>query len=352
MMKERIHWIDITKGLLIILMVFGHIDNIAGDMGIDDHYLVKCAFFSSLYGCFFMQAFLILTGYTSNFERDASSFFKSLIKTILIPWFSFSILNQVYRMCTGNLDMFLEINTQRYFFLFEDFWFLHVIFFGKLLYYVLYRLFNKDTLRVVVLLIMMISGFIIFSLNPNPDLTYHDHNYLHYKDILCMTFFIWVGNYCRRKNVFEHIKGKTLLVIATLYLLGHAIRLVFRINGLDELLIAPVVISHGGNAISPVQVPAYLYYVILGSFTLFGIMQKLNTCKLLDYFGRNSLVVYCIHFIFLELYIPLIIHIIIPNGLVNAIIYIVIVLTLTLASCVPVIKLLSYKPFSFLIGKF
>lgn len=107
MASQRIHWIDATKGLLILLMVLGHIGNIAGSKGIDNTFLTKSMFFSSLYTCFFMQAFIMLSGYTSNFEKDFISFSKSLFKSIFIPWFSFSTICLLFRIILDGGGHFL-----------------------------------------------------------------------------------------------------------------------------------------------------------------------------------------------------------------------------------------------------
>ena len=226
---------------------------------------------------------------------------------------------------------FLTIDGQRYFFLIEDYWFLHVLFFGKLLYYFIYRFIRRDIFRVAILLAMMVCGFTIFAVHSDMPDTYHYSNYLHYKDLLCMIFFLWVGNYCRRKNLFEYIKG---------------------MKGLDELLIAPVIISHGGNAISPLQIPAYLYYVLLGSFLCFGIMYWINKCSLLEYFGRNSLVVYCMHFLFLGISVKVVNTILPPVNIISALLFIISSLGLVLLLCSVIIYLTKYKPFNYLIGKF
>lgn len=352
MANSRIAWIDATKGLLILLMVLGHISSIAGDHGVQNVYLTKCLFFSSLYVCFFMQAFLILTGYTSNFDKPVKEFFISLTKTVLVPWVSFSIISQLFRLLNGEGGAFLAINNQKFFFLIEDYWFLHVLFFGKIIYFVIYKMVKNDLVRAVLLLVMMVGGFSIFALYRDSEHTYHFSNYLHYKDTLCMTFFLWVGNYCRRKNVFDLLKGKYLLIIITLYLLGHALRMLFRVKGLDELMIAPVIISHGGNAVSPLQIPAYLYYVILGSFACFGLMQYLRKCSLMEYLGKNSLVVYCSHFIFLNIFVVLVNEFIPPVNIFSAIMYTVLVLTFCLLSCFALIYFTRFKPFNYLIGKF
>lgn len=200
---------------------------------------------------------------------------------------------------------------------------------------------------------MMVFGFYIFSIHSDSAGTYHFNNYLHYKDALCMTFFLWLGNFLRRNNLLIKMKEKKyILIIFALYTLGHLLRFIFRMKGIDELLIAPVVISHGGNALNPLQIPAYLYYVVLGSLLCFGIMQYIEKNRILEYFGRNSLVVYCVHFIFLELYVGIINSIVPPVGMLNAILFITIVFILSLLSCSVVIFIMRYKPLNYLIGKF
>lgn len=350
--NKRIHWIDATKGILILLMVLGHIPNFAGRQGIDNQYLNKCMFLGSLYSCFFMQAFIILTGYTSNFDKNVKDFVLSLIKTIFIPWIAFSLILQSFRLCNGGGNLFITIDGQQYFFLIEDYWFLHVLFFGKFIYYVIYKYVKSDLIRATILLIMMICGFSIFAFNRDIENSYHYYNYLHYKDSLCMCFFLWFGNYCRRKNVLRFTQGKYLIIILSLYLIGHIIRFVFRYNGIDEQTIAPVIISHGGNAISPLQIPAYIYYVVLGSLSCFGIMQYINNNKMLEYFGRNSLVVYCIHFIFLHIFISIVCTFIQPLDTIRSVLFILTTMLLCLLACMGATYLTRFKPFNYIVGKF
>lgn len=349
MQRPRIHWIDVTKGVLILLMVFGHVANIAGSQGIDVTFLNKCMFFSIFYTCFFMQAFIILSGYTSNFDKPLQDFFISNVKTVFIPWMVFSVLCHLYNMIVYGSGLFFVINGHKYFFLIEHFWFLQVLFFGKIIYWFLHKYINSDVIRAGVLLCMMLAGFSIFAMHDNVKETYHYCNYLHYKDLLCMVFFFWFGNYCRRKDVFKYLGGGYLLVCIALYLFGH---ILFRMKGLNELLITPVVLSHGGNAVNPLQIPAYLYYVILGSFSCFGIMKFINSNRFLEYFGKNSLVVYCVHFIFLDISIRMMNILLPPNSVLSALAFIVCTISLTLLGSTVFIHLTRIKPFNYLIGKF
>lgn len=108
----------------------------------------------------------------------------------------------------------------------------------------------------------------------------------------------------------------------------------------------------GGNAVSSLQIPAYLYYVILGSFACFGLMQYLKKSSVMEYFGKNSLVVYCSHFIFLNIFVELVNKYIPPVNIIGAIIYTVLALIFCLLSCFALVYFTRFKPFNYLIGKF
>lgn len=353
-MKERIHWIDVTKGILIILMVLGHIQVVSGDHGIDNSDLIRCIFFSGLWGCFFMQAFFVLTGYTTNFEKDFKSYFISNVRTLVVPWISFSIITRVLGHLLFNQPFYDEIGGVRYFFLIEDYWFIHALFFGKIAYYFIRKWVKLDVVRFSLLLVMTIVGFysISYFYSIGVDKPYHAYNYLHFKDFLCMTIFLWVGDYLKRKNLLEKLlKGKYYAFILFLFLLGNAFKFFSKTKGFEVPALTPVILSHGGNITSIIQVPAFLLYAITGSLSCFGIARLINKSSILEYFGKNSLVVYCIHFLFLDIYITLISSFLLPLGIINAILFTFIALIMTLISCIPFIKLLQYKPFSFIIGK-
>ena len=207
-MKERIHWIDIAKGVFIILMVLGHISNMSGSQGIDNTLLLKCIFFASLYGCFFMQGFFVLTGYTTNFEKSFKSYIISNIKLLVIPWLSFSIITRLLSHIVFNKPFVESITGDSYFFLFEDYWFIHALLFSKIAYFFIRKYLKTDLFRALVLLFMMVIGFysIVYYYRLGYENPYHVNNYFHYKDFLCMAFFLWVGDFIKRKELLKSIK--------------------------------------------------------------------------------------------------------------------------------------------------
>lgn len=351
-MKKRLHWIDICKGVLIILMVLGHISNIAGKHGIDDQDLKKCIFFASIYGVFFMQAFFILTGYTSNFEKAIHEYLISIGKTLVLPWFSFSLVMYIFR----GFDSWYVINNQHFFFLFEDFWFIHALVMSKIVYFFIRKYINKDLLRFTLLLGLTIIGFASFGAeaNGNYESYYHVNNYLHIKDFCCMCIFLWIGDYLRRSQKMDMLLDRriNIYIIISLYMLGHVIRIYTHFNGGEIPVLSPVVLSHGTNIISVYQIPAFLYFTIFGSLSCFSLCKILKNSNFFEYFGKHSMVVYCVHFLFLELFVDIISIVVYPSGLIHAAIFTFLVLMLTIGACACVNKILEHKPFCYIIGRF
>lgn len=347
--NNRIEWIDVCKGILILLMVWGHIPNISQGHNIDITYMSRFLVLMPYYVCWFMQAFFILTGFTTNFNIGGGVFVKKQIKSIIIPWFSFSIISRVFYVLYLDEGLFYNIDGLNYFFLIEDYWFLSALFFSKITFFFLQKTIKSDYLIGLVLIGLMTAGYfsiIMFKNVPNP---YHYYNYLHIKDFLCMVLFLWVGVLLKRYYVYHDIFFKVSVV-----LFGgmYVFRYLFTLFGVNNFIPTPVVISHYANIHSILQLPVYIFYVITGSFTMFYLVQKIKSLFILAYIGRNSLVIYCAHFVLLCVFIDLMYLMITPDGLFTSFLFLFSVLFFTLLSLVLIIKLLNYRPFSFLLGKF
>lgn len=82
-MSKRIEWIDVAKGILIVLVVLGHSDV---------NTVVKI-----LINSFHMAAFFFLSGVTFKYTDDVKIFIKKKIKGLLIPYFAFCCLLLFYQ---------------------------------------------------------------------------------------------------------------------------------------------------------------------------------------------------------------------------------------------------------------
>lgn len=84
--KERKEWLDIAKGITIILMVLGHSSLPA--------YLNRFIF------AFHMPLFFIASGWTSNWERyTVVDFIKRRTKTLLVPFIVYSVIVLLFHVC-------------------------------------------------------------------------------------------------------------------------------------------------------------------------------------------------------------------------------------------------------------
>ena len=351
--NTRIKWIDVCKGILILLMVWGHIPNISERHGIEVKYMNEFLAMSPYYVCWFMQAFFIMTGFTTNFEVGGGVFVKKQIKTIIIPWLSFSIISRVFYVLYLGEGLYYNYDGLNYFFLIEDYWFLSALFFSKITLFVLKKTIQSEMIICFILICMMVVGFlsiVIFNNTPNP---YHYYNYLHFKDFLCMAFFIWVGTILKRYYVYHSFIFKiSVAFFVMMFVFRSYLNSLLCFIGIEYSVLNPVVISHYANIHSIYQLPIYVFYVLTGSFSMFYFVQKIKPLFIFSYFGRNSLVIYCAHFVFLCVYIDLVYVMITPDNLLSSLLFLLSVMTLSLLSLFIIIRLLEYRPFKYLLGKF
>lgn len=347
--NNRIEWIDVCKGILILLMVWGHILNISSIHNIDITHMSRFFVLTPYYVCWFMQAFFILTGFTTNFNVGGGVFVKKQLKTIVVPWFSFSIISRIFYVLYSGEGLFYDIDGLNYFFLLEDYWFLSALFFSKITFFFLRRIIKSDYLMGLALIGLMTVGF--FSIIVFPDCTnpYHYYNYLHIKDFLCMIFFLWIGVLLKRYYIYHEILFKISIVLFMgMYFFYYLLNYI----GLNNSILTPVVISHYANIHSIWQLPIYVFYVITGGFSMFYFVQKIKCLVIFSYFGRNSLIIYCAHFVFLCIYIDFVYLMITPDDTLSSFFFLLSVMTLSLLSLLIIISLFEYRPLKYLLGKF
>ncbi len=97
MVKQRIAWIDTSKALGVILVIYGHIS--------------LCPNALNVWLCsFHMPLFFFLSGVTINIEKlsNFKMFFINKFKTLIIPYFIFSAVNWLWTALFNILLSFKE----------------------------------------------------------------------------------------------------------------------------------------------------------------------------------------------------------------------------------------------------
>lgn len=147
--KERIHWVDIMKGLLILLVVFHHIPQNAISQGFSNDFWISYDDLKWYYCCWFMASFFIATGLCSNFNKPFIVFLKTSFKTIILPAIAIhSFLDIVSLIHEGfSLKLFF-IPIKRFLLLGND-WFLTSLFLSRLICWTVNRYCKPTKLKLI-----------------------------------------------------------------------------------------------------------------------------------------------------------------------------------------------------------
>lgn len=86
--KERVLWADICKGILITLLMFSHLAWVStSQYGVQNLVIGNLGRICSVWNCFFMSCFFMVSGMFSNFNKPFKVFIWSNFKSLIIPAF-------------------------------------------------------------------------------------------------------------------------------------------------------------------------------------------------------------------------------------------------------------------------
>ena len=132
-MKQRISFFDVAKGLLMLMVIYGHCMNWNRDV-IMDKDIILLQPVQNIWQSFFMPAFFVVTGMCSNFYRAFKDFVIRNFKSLLIPCWVFTLLNPFE---LPNIHLVSAIKVIVLYGGDSVFWFLPTLFFSKVIYWML-----------------------------------------------------------------------------------------------------------------------------------------------------------------------------------------------------------------------
>lgn len=146
--KNRLEWVDVAKGLLIILVVFGHSPTPPSYINM------------SIIYWFHMPAFFILSGFLfkpiynwKNFIRTT----KQRVIILFVPYFTFLIFDTYYHKINNKAFAFLQDPNELLWILFGGrfltgvYWFITCLFVAQLLFQLLFLLFKSNKTRIILI---------------------------------------------------------------------------------------------------------------------------------------------------------------------------------------------------------
>lgn len=338
-LKERIHYIDVAKGIAIILVILGHMSS----------NIVPKNFIWWLY-TFHMPLFFMLSGIVLNLDKYKSfkEFLFAKIKTLIVPYFLLNLIGWYWVTVINNSNGFLNqktINTfigifvgrrkTDYYF---GLYFLTTLFTSEVFIYCTNKLLkNRKIFLVFTFLISAVLGTIFIK-----------NKFIFYWNIDLSPIaasFIIIGYALKSyKDKIQFSKYKNIFII----ILMISINLVsgycnIKNNGRLDLYHLNI-----GNPI--------LYYIAAISGSFFVILLSKDVIKksiLLEYIGRNSLIYYAFQQILFIPSLQSIANTLSKSGgiLTNKYLQILIVLVGTCVRCTIISEAIT-KCFPFMIGRF
>jgi|GEM_PF-2471790 len=290
MNKVRYDIIDEIKGMTILFVLIGHIlVGIINNYNIDSPYtnditIVEnlCYVLKDIIYSFHMPLFFIISGIFANhsLKEDFKSMIKNKFFRLGIPYFFWSfvaaICMQIISKYTTNglgIEDFILSPIHPFF----QYWFLYDLFFIFIIYYVFNYIFNKKIFFVFCMILYLINYYL-------PD-------YWIIKSISTYLIFFSIGTFVLDlfKNIFiKRSSVKELVIIGGLFFLAiiYYINLLYT-NKLDGFI--------------------YLYkfiVAILGSGCICVLISYMSNNKfvsiIIKLFGKESMLVYCIHVFFIS----------------------------------------------------
>lgn len=264
--KERLTYLDVAKGIGILLVVIGHV--YAFNRQIVDRFFVVWLY------SFHMPLFFIISGMLIAYkdEKDIWKFVKKRIMGILIPYVFFSIFSIIVFAIVNDFSREVFVQNVKATICgvgIDTLWFLPALFFGEVIFFVLRNLLkNKYVICIISAIIYTLGNFMM-----------KDYGLIClFLGRICIAVgFIMIGNYTMNLIRKRNMPWYGLIVIAILSVV------LSKINGFVDL----------NNLIFNNHI-LYLINSLTGTYLILEI-SKLIDIDEITYWGRNTLIVMATH---------------------------------------------------------
>ena len=266
----RTKWIDIAKGIGIVLVVLGHCLN--------SHQL-PCLFIRS----FHMPLFFLVSGYCLNVEKYiAASLAKNRFASIMLPCLYFTLIQ------LGVLSLLTDYNfSNLQYHLPGALWFLPILYISMILSLCLIRK-ADDKIKCVLwfVFLLFLAGYLSnYIIDPNIHSV---------SSVFSAAGYVVLGVLLKRVKAIEILRGRVSLFIAVVAIMMQPFMVsIFHIN-----------IDMVTNKFTP---PIWSNLCsITGIYAVITIclnIERYRAANVFSYLGRNSLTIMCLHTIFIAIYI-------------------------------------------------
>lgn len=354
----RLHWIDTLKGIAITLVVFAH-------------HSLPVTLNTYIYS-FHMPLFFFISGFLFDFRKyakSASNFVKRRLKSLIVPYFFFALLTCLFYFLLEKIFHFGYFKISTFYDVIyiilcapgdrdlvnPPLWFLPCLFVTELLFYGIAKKYYEEPRKLV--LWLTATGMI-------------GYFYAVYTDIrlpwnadvaLTAVVFYGVGNLFRKfteskvefeSDVFLDADSRFRKRFSRAEKFFPGVFLLLNLLYIRYLMEFPTAGKINLNALEYGNFFSYYLLAFSGIFTFVYLFKKIGSSNILEYYGRNSLIVLAFHFPIMDILLTLILLIFgidLDVDYYNASIALGLT-ALNLLCLIPVIFLIN-KYLPFLIGK-
>lgn len=331
MEKERLHYIDVAKGLLILMVIYGHIYAVMHTNEINNTFADYIRQSCNLFISFYMPCFFVITGFCSNFKKPFFQFIFQSFKTIILPGFSLSLLLLVRNVNQESLCSFAK-NMLLYG---GNYWFLTSLFLAKIIAWIVSNCINDIRNQLIIYVLLFITGYLLGMIFKGVEPWYFVHS-------LLLTPYLCIGMLLKNnQNIINYIKVSCVFIISLILtiVLSH-----IDILHIDYFYHVPAISQMFIN-INPSMFISLTILSVTGSIFILGISKWISSNRIIEYFGKNSLIFYCIHVFILNILIR---HFAVDGEWFK----IVFIYFVTISLCCMVSYVLNLKYIRCIIGKF
>ncbi len=322
--SSRLNYIDVMKGLGILLVILGHC------ISSTDNFVNK--FILS----FHMPLFFFASGYLYSRKSNDREYFSGKVKGLIVPVLLYQIINIITKLVFSQISERLSDLI-----MLRGFWFIFALFYISIMYYVIEGMlklkikdensYKIDFFMGCISIFFVIIGCIYGKIFVNTT---------SYVNQACVGYiFFWIGHLIRNRielKCQKFINNRWILLISGFVL--------FAVTGIVSQFNSSVLmyLNSYGNVVF------FIICSMLGVFALFFVSRAIADNAVLEFFGKNSLVILVTHFCVYRLFGFCVRHILRGGA---EWIHIIIVFLLT-AVAEWVIVVVVNKFFPFFAGKF
>lgn len=277
--SKRVRWVDIAKGLLMVIVVISHMDEATN---IDDTVAHVLNSFESIYNSFFMGAFFVITGLCTNFYKPWKEYMKGCFKSLIIPGFFLLLLARcicVYPLMVFHHNLIgifdsiqgLVFDTLLYG---AAAWFLAAMFVSRILCKALLQIVNNSAFQFLIVVSVGLFGLYV----KNAGIACFDYWRLSYAMIFVP--YLWGGHFMKRFDIDKYLGIYPAIIsvgiLCACLMYDSTIKMTLSVN------------------CSFTQIPLLIIESLSGIYIVLSISYLLKENRFLEHIGKISLIVYLV----------------------------------------------------------